>query len=740
MNMFVTGVAKVSENASDISRYTEFFNNIVDTLSNLVTVIIVLAAIVLAVLSIFSINKRSRKFTKKQINALKADGKYIPGIFVELNESKEVLRYFVYGAKWKNRIIADYNFIYNNFYGSILKKANLNQEMRFRLFPWVKMSYIESTIDTAIDYHKKFSKRIIKLADGFSESEPLFEIIYHPYLDALERLQFYIQAASRKYMVLTGSAGNGKTNLLCSIAELALNLNEPTIFVNSRDVKDSVEAYLFDSLNVHRFWRKQKSAYFWLLNLKLKAFGKHLLIIIDAINENNKPDFGERIKSFVNDSEKFDRLKIIVSCRNEYYTERFAKCISTGINQRHFVYDLKTSSYPNAALERIFKRYREHFNYSGFISDSVKYTLCEQLLLLRIFFEVKQDCNEDTLSICKHDLFEAYINKIKDSDSPRIEELLNHISDSMLESMAFDCVDIDKLAGFSGEMLSKALDEAVLLSKKLVLYKDTIARTDKEVVYFVFDELRDYYIARRIMQSHVTEQSIDCSAIINDVKSLRDANAPCEEGVISYTYIFFKTSSAIQTADKICHCKELLSFYKAKKNKTDTFYHRRHRVEFMNYGLKMIFSTGLPLEQFEVEYIQDCLKNSPYEDGGKIFDVMLLGSIVGLDNNLDKYLDIIFGLHDKDMFYNAFKQMIAHPFDDSFNLPTDLIGYHQELVAIHPERAMQIQRIAELFMIIFELKDKGADDELRNYFYSCPEHKKMKAEIADRLYNAVLEG
>ena len=42
---------------------------------------------------------------------------------MELNEGKEMLRYFVYGETWKKRIIKDFNNIYANAYGDILKKA-----------------------------------------------------------------------------------------------------------------------------------------------------------------------------------------------------------------------------------------------------------------------------------------------------------------------------------------------------------------------------------------------------------------------------------------------------------------------------------------------------------------------------------------------------------------------------------------------------------------------------------------
>ena len=68
-----------------------------------------------------------------------------------------------------------------------------------------------------------------------------------------------------------------------------------------------------------------------------------------------------------------------------------------------------------------------------------------------------------------------------------------------------------------------------------------IEEVHKEVVYFVFDEIRDYYLALRIMQAHTDENTIDGNAILNQIQEIRDAKAPCEEGIIHYTYVFFRT-------------------------------------------------------------------------------------------------------------------------------------------------------------------------------------------------------
>ena len=76
--------------------------------------------------------------------------------------------------------------------------------------------------------------------------------------------------------------------------------------------------------------------------------------------------------------------------------------ISKGIEQPHLVYDLKTGSYPQSAIDRLIKCYKSYYHYAGYISDAsdaVKSVICEHLLLLRVFFEVNNNTAEDVLSI-----------------------------------------------------------------------------------------------------------------------------------------------------------------------------------------------------------------------------------------------------------------------------------------------------------------------------------------------------
>lgn len=745
MLMIIAGELTEANQATEtgrtgISAVLDNFNTIIETIQNLCLVIGIVIVILLVFASFFSVRKRSTKYTKAQITELKKSGKYIPGVFVELNESKEVLRYFLNGEKWKGRVIRKYNFIYKNFYGDILRQANNDENIRLNLSRRETLGEIENAVGSALDYHERFSKGQVKLKESYKESEHLFRIVYHPYLDALQELQSFVQASNRNYIVLTGSAGNGKTNLLCSIAELAINLKQPVLFLNSRDIDGTVIEYIQDSLRVQEQLKMHPKVYFRTLNTLLAIRGKHFFIIIDAINENDHEDFGAAINKFVNAMAEYPRIKILVSCRSEYYTERFSEPLSKTITQNHLVYDLKSSAYPETAIKRLFGRYAEHYNFSGHISEAVKYVLSQHLLLLRIFFEVNQNSAKDIMSICKHEVFFAYIQHVRDSVSPKIEKILDCIADTMLANMAFDYIDLGCLSSFSEDELLKACDETVLINKKLISHASTIARTEKEVVTFVFDEMRDYYIARRIMQTHTKEQAFDCDSIISFIQALRKAKVSCEEGVIHYTYAFFRTAPEIGEEDRKKYCNQILDFYRIEDGHETQYWHRHHREDFMNYGLKVIFTLGLPLTNFETEFTQDCLRKAPEEDGGKIFDTLLLGTMLDMENDLDKYLDILFGLRDKEAIISAFQTMHAHTFDESVDLPLDLIKHHKEVLVKEPRHAEQIQQVAELYMLMFRLNDKERQRQMESYFSKLPNHKAVKEKMLERLIAATSEG
>ncbi|TQI66292.1 ATP-binding protein [Clostridium sp. KNHs216] len=726
--------------APSFSSTVDSASKLSDTIQNLWWLAVVIFTALILIVALFSIRRKTIKYTRTQINRLIKNRKYIPGIFVELNESKEVLRYFVYSRKWKERLIKSFNFLYDNAYGDILRKACNDPSACFHLRKTATLEEIEKAVTSALDLHNRFRHAKEELRPDYSQSQYLFEINYSTYMETLEALQQYIEAANGRYLILTGSAGNGKTNLLCSISELLIKLKEAVVLLNSRDIEGDVLGFLFNELKLPEIYKKHTGLYLSLVNLLLTIQRKHLFIIIDAINENDNDGFGNRIVAFCNEAFKYSRVKVIVSCRNEYYQERFQEYLVEKVDTSAFEFDLKEQRYTSAAIDRIIKAYSKYFNYDGTISPAVQNVLSEQLLLLRIFFEVNKDGNIDVLSVRKHEIFAQYIETAKKNGGENIENLLDTLADAMLANNNFDEISLLELekAGISPKMIKETVDSSILISKKLVFHEGTIARNETEVVYFVFDEMRDYYLARRILLKNIAAGSMDGNAILTKLKELKEAGVSCTEGIIHYTYVFFRTDATVvgsSETEKLCNA--ILDIYRIHDGReTQSYWKTHHREEFQNLGLRIILTSGLPMTDFEVSYIQDCLRKDPYEDGGVFFDTMLDGTIYEGIYDLDTYLDILLGMKDKDAILNAFSKITARNGIENRFLPADLVKDHKKLADIAPASALQIQKVAELFLCCFKLNDTDVQDQLIGYFYTLPAHDKVQQEMISRIRKA----
>lgn len=128
---------------------------------------------------------------------------------------------------------------------------------------------ILETVNSAYEFHNNFRNSGIEFKQDYKESQILFEIIQYPYNEILGSLLKYSKVANGKYLILTGSAGNGKTNLLCSISELLVNLKQTTIFLNAREIEGDILDFIFDELGLPDLYKKHKEIYLYLVNLLL---------------------------------------------------------------------------------------------------------------------------------------------------------------------------------------------------------------------------------------------------------------------------------------------------------------------------------------------------------------------------------------------------------------------------------------------------------------------------------------
>ena len=726
------------KNTLSCSSVINSLSDLSDTIQNLWWLVILIFTVLVLIVSLFSIRRKANKFTNEQINHLIKDGKYISGIFVELNESKEVLRYFIYRKRWKKRLVQNFNFVYDNAYGDILRKAYRDPNACYKLSRKTSLEKIEKVTKAAFDLHNNFNRSNVEFKSDYKESQVLFELLHYPYTEALGDVHQCSKATNRKYFILTGSAGNGKTNLLCSISELLIKLKEAIVFLNARDIEGDVLSFLFCELKLPEIYKKHKYVYLSLVNLLLTIQNKHLFIIVDAINENDSDGFGSRITKFINEITKYSRINVIVSCRNEYYKERFRKCLVENVDIPAFEFDLKEQHYTLAAINQIISAYSKFFNYGGQIVFTVRNMLSKQLLLLRIFFEVNRNSNIDVFTIRKHEIFAQYIEVVKQSSGEYIVQVLDAVTDFMIENENYDEIslsDLEKI-GITSAVIKKAVDSSILFSKKLISHEGTIAKNETEVLYFVFDEMRDYYIARRILLRNISTDNVNGEAVLGKLKQLRAIGASCEEGVIHYCYMFFRTDEVVKKLNQTEKmCNSILDLYRIPEGgERKTHWHMHHREEFQNLGLRIILTSGIELSDFEISYIQDCLRKNPYEDGGIFFDTMLDGTLYGGIYNLDIYLEILFGLKNKDAILNVFHKINARNSRDDRFIPEDFIQYYIALE--NSENKLQIQKIAELYLLCFELYDVEVQEKLEDFFYNLLTHDKVQSEMIFKMREA----
>lgn len=317
-------------------------------------------------------------------------------------------------------------------------------------------------------------------------------------------------------------------------------------------------------------------------------------------------------------------------------------------------------------------------------------------------------------------------------------QVLDAVTDFMIENENYDELGISDLekVGITSDVIKKAVESSILLSKKLISHEGTIAKNENEVLYFVFDEMRDYYLARRILLRNISADNVNGEAVLEKLKQLRATGASCEEGVIHYCYMFFRTDEVVDKLGQTATiCNSILDLYRIPEGRErKSYWHMHHREEFQNLGLRIILTSGIELSDFEISYIQDCLRKDPYEDGGILFDTMLDGTVYGGIYNLDIYLEILFGLKNKDAILNAFDKINARNNRDDRFIPEDFIQYYMTLE--NPENKLQIQKIAELYLLCFELYDVEVQEKLEDFFYNLPTHDKVQSEMILKMREA----
>lgn len=497
---------------------------------------------------ISSLKTQTKRQIEKQINS----GKYIKDTFIELGEQKEQIRYLSDSILYSEKVFEEIKRL-DFRYLNILLNREKHENFIFD-FDFVNPSNITEA-------NEILSKAQAYLSGKKLETESFEKISYNirsfdlKIRDSEDDLQSLISSVS----IITESAGQGKTNFLCDFADNFLNKREiPYVFLtgtelDANDIRKSVLKKIFPNNDTYIF-----QDFIDILQSYCYEKRKHFIIIIDGINENtNARLLSEKLEEFLSEILEYDFIKVIISCRTEYYQQNFENLEKSNFKDKLILINsLFAHRYHNeddTLQDKLLYTYFDHFqiSFNNNISNDAKNQLTSNLLLLRIFCEVHQKEKFTTINhIYKNKLFEAYYNIKLDEINKRlnldefniggklnIKRFIIDIVKYMINNQQYANIPLDEIiAGNENRgVYIRFLDENILVKRDL---PNTEIYSTSELVNFTFDEFRDFLISKYLIENLYENSDTKFEEFIN---SELVPNSPILEGC--GTFLFFISKS-----------------------------------------------------------------------------------------------------------------------------------------------------------------------------------------------------
>ncbi len=642
--------------------------------------------------------KKINALSIKKVERLVAERKYIRGLFVELNDSKEKLRYFVYGDKWKERIINEYNAIFSDYYGDLLKEV-FGKTVNLTIPRKTNIEDLVEIIENTREFLNRLYKKEVQYPEKYKESMVIFHIYSNRYDERLLELKLKAEYIKAKYIILIGSAGNGKTNLLCSMVEFLNKSKYPCVFLNAKDIESDIEEYFIKQLNFPQVVSNKK----WgmkILRAINKIRRKQTYVIIDAVNENNQEEFLKNISDFIESLLNENNIKLLISCRSEYYEAKYKKILAPSNMCDVLCDNIQTEEYSPIALNRLFDIYAKTFDYKGKIGKTVRHKLGKQLLLLRIFFEVYKGTDCCISDLDQNTLYNNYIKMLEAEKKLDISEYLFEVAGLMIDKNKYDYV-LEKNVSKSCLDIQDEIDGTILLSKTMVHMENTLLEEREAAIYFVFDEMRDYCIAKCALKRLKAngDDIPDKNSIIRCINEFDEKDALCKEGVINYIYREYKNRNDNEL------CAEIIQRYIKPADIVSEGNNYVMGKDSRGWGMQLIFDYSGKRMQCEDEYLDFILQENPGNITSRLF-----AFLINEEKNGGMYsLELLYAHLDKIHNIKKFSKVLNNCVDawevESVRV-TDFIAIDQELEKCSEDASRRFREFEILFGLFFDWQDK----------------------------------
>lgn len=499
--------------------------------------------------------------SQQKIEDEKRTKKYIPSVFVETSGTKEEMRYFANPMFFYRKIDDDLQRIdlarFNKLLGmakiesvtdnlleiSTLKEPNNLFELQARL---VQQSTALKTLQENISPFSWYGDR----AEQFKPCDYLigyWEVFQYSIesngsgvFRSLEKASKKIGIAQAKIFLVTGMAGQGKTNFVCDLIENQFRAFEvPTIFIPARSLNDYPGPNrILSYITNNRFAPNLRNPHelFALLNSVAEECQKPFVIAIDGINEVGDLDgFVAELRVFLEALCQYDFVKIIITCRNEFFDYKFAGVFEPQFSDYLYrVQDLRREMSDDNKF-RLRNAYLNHFKINAQLSKIAAEFLENDLILLRIFSEIHEDKSIGYVSdIYKGDIFEGYLSKKINEFPTRLKQKalnsLYKICTRMLSEGNFTQISVNGFDESERHIIERLIGEDIILRREVPSIG--LASLGVENISFTYDELRDFLLAYYTVVELAASHQEQVKGIFEKAPEW-----PIYEGFFRYAYV-----------------------------------------------------------------------------------------------------------------------------------------------------------------------------------------------------------
>ena len=519
------------------------------------------------------------KVSQQKIEDEKRTKKYIPSVFVETSETKEEMRYFANPMFFYRKIDDDLRRIdldhlnqllcmakiapiSDNLHAiATLEEPNSLSELRERL---VQQSVALGAIQERISPFSRYGDRAERfvLSDYSTGYWEVFRYSIESngsgVFSYLEKVLKKICIAQAKIFLVTGMAGQGKTNFVCDLVENQFRAFQiPTIFIPARSLNDySGPNRILSYVTNNRFAPDVAGIHdlLALLNSVAEECQKPFLIVIDGINEVGDLDgFVAELRVFLEALCQYDFVKIVITCRIEFFDHKFAKVFEPQFSDHLYrVKDLRNEM-SDENKSRLLEAYLHHFKIKGQFAKVATEFLENDLILLRIFSEIHEGKNIGYVpDIYKGDIFEQYlIMKVNEFPAISRQNVLNSlykVCSRMLGEENFTQISVEGFDDSERQIFERLIGEDIILRREVP--STGLSLLGIENISFTYDELRDFLLAYYTVVELAASRPLEVNSIFEKIPKWS-----IYEGFFRYAYVLARKQNN-DTVLAICEASE----------------------------------------------------------------------------------------------------------------------------------------------------------------------------------------